>query len=117
MTTVHQIGNNRKRSLQYPLFALFVLGLAVGIIASGCGSTKYVTLTPTKEAKQTFQKVDMNPDDYAFFTTGPDATPEAVLLVDNQYLGEFDSAGWKLRDKQLIMDMLKAISQKKARVY
>jgi hypothetical protein len=83
-------------------------------MATGCGSTKYVTLTPTTEVRETFQKVDMNPEDYAFFTTGPDATPEAVLLVGNQYLGEFDSAGWKLRDKQMIIDMLKAISKKKS---
>ena len=103
-----------KKALQYPSLLLLVLGLTVGIVVFGCGTTKYVTLTPTPEAKQTFDKVDMNPDDYAFFTTGPDATPEAVLLIDNEYLGEFDSAGWKLRDKQFVIDMLKAISKKKS---
>jgi len=83
-------------------------------MVTGCGSTKYVTLTPTKEALQTFKKVDMNPDDYAFFTTGPESAPEAVLLIGNKHLGEFDSAGWKLRDKQEIIDLLKAISEKKS---
>jgi hypothetical protein len=114
MKSVRQTNCNRKKTLRYPLCALLVLGFALGVMVTGCGSTKYVTLTPTPEVRETFKKVDMNPDDYAFFTTGPDATPEAILLISNQYLGEFDSAGWKLRDKQFVIDMLKAISKKKS---
>jgi len=113
MKVANQTGGNVKRSLWRPFFALLVLGSAVAVMGTGCGSTKYVTLTPTDEVRQTFQKVDINPDEYAFFTTGPDSAPEAVLLIGNKYLGEFDSAGWKLRDKQMILDMLKGISKKK----
>ena len=110
--------NHGKRTLKkHVLCTLCTLSaLSIGLCATitGCGSTKYVTLTPTAEVRETFKKDDMNPDDYAFFTTGPDTTPEAVLLIDNKYLGEFDSAGWKLRDKQFVVDLLKAISKKES---
>jgi hypothetical protein len=114
MKVANRTGGSVKKLPWYPVFTLLVLGFTAAVMTTGCGSTKYVTLTPTQEVRQTFQKVDMNPEEYAFFTTGPDAAPEAVLLIGNKYLGEFDSSGWKLRDKQTIIDMLKAISRKKS---
>lgn len=114
MKAVNQAGVNAKKLLWYPVTAVLVLGFTVALMATGCGSTKYVTLTPTAEVRETFQKVDINPDEYAFFTTGPETTPEAILLIDNDYLGEFDSGGWNLRDKQFVMDLLKTISEKKS---
>ncbi len=91
---------------------LLVLGLTLGMLTAGCG-LKYVTLTPTPEVGRIFKTVDINPDEFAFFTTGPDAMPEAMLLIENKYLGEFDSAGWKLRDKETIMALLRTIGPKK----
>lgn len=90
---------------------LWVFVLALVVMVTGC-ATNAVMLNPTEEVKATFTKVDINPDEYAFFTTGPDAAPEAVLIVENRYLADFDSSGWKLRDKQAVMDLLKAIASK-----
>ncbi len=104
--------NSKKHSLNRGV-VLLLLAMVPAMLTAGCGSIKYVTLTPTPEVGKTFKTVDINPDDYAFFTTGPDATPEAILLIGNKYLGEFDSAGWKLRDKKTTMDMLKVIGPKK----
>jgi hypothetical protein len=98
----------RKRCLQGTC-RLLVLALVVIVI--GC-ATSAVRLSPSEEVKATFTKVDINPDEYAFFTTGPDAAPEAVLIIENRYLADFDSSGWKLRDKQGVMDLLKAIASK-----
>jgi hypothetical protein len=84
--------------------------VAVMFLISGCAG-KYIRLERQAEVKKTFQEVDIDPKEYAFFTAGPKSTPEAILLVKNQYLGEFDSSGWKLRDKQTIMDLLKSISE------
>jgi len=102
--------NSKKHSLNRGLMVL-LLAMVPAMLTAGCG-IKYVTLTPTAEVRRTFDKVDINPDDHAFFSTGPDAAPEAVLLIDNDYLGEFDSSGWKLRDKQTVMDLLRSISTK-----
>ena len=114
MKVANQTGGNIRKSLGYNAAGLVVTALAVALVTAGCGSYKNVRLTPTAEVRETFEKVDINPDAYAFFTTGPDAMPEAILLIDNNFLGEFDSGGWKLRDKQLVMELLKSISQKKS---
>ncbi len=81
------------------------------ILTSGC-ATKQVSLRPTTEAKKAFTEVTINPSDYAFFSTGPDASPEALLIIANEYLGRFDSSGWKLRDKGTMMDLLETIKSK-----
>ena len=113
---------NNQTFKQHSLFCTLV-SLTFGLITmvalfTGC-ATKQVTLHPTVEAKKAFTEVDINPSDYAFFSTGPDAAPEALLIIANDYLGEFDSSGWKLRDKKKMMDMLRTIKNKatQARTY
>lgn len=89
--------------------SIILLLFALITLTAGC-ATKYVRLTPTSEVRSAFMDMDIDPAKYAFFTTGPDSAPEAILLIKNEYLGDFDSSGWTLRDKQTIMDMLKNIA-------
>jgi len=98
----------RRRPLSLAV-VLLVLGITLVVLITGC-AIKHVRLRSTAEVRNTFMKVDINPDDYAFFTTGPNATPEAILIIENDHLGDFDSSGWKLRDKQTIMNLLRKIS-------
>jgi hypothetical protein len=90
--------------------AVSLMLAAVMFLISGCAG-KQIRLERTDEVKKTFQEVDIDPKEYAFFTAGPQSTPEAILLIKNAYLGDFDSSGWKLRDKETIMDLLKRISE------
>lgn len=90
--------------------SIILLLIALMALTAGC-AVKQVRLQSTTEAKKAFTEVDIDPGNYAFFTTGPEATPEAILLIKNAYLGNFDSSGWKLRDKETIMNLLNKISQ------
>lgn len=89
--------------------SIVLLVFALMALTTGC-ATKQLRLNATSEVRSTFMEVDIDPAKYAFFTTGPDSAPEALLLIKNEYLGDFDSSGWTLRDKQTIMDMLKNIT-------
>ena len=90
--------------------ALLLVAVMVMAMTAGCAG-RQVRLESSTDVKRTFDEVDIDPKEYAFFTTGPEAAPEAVLLIKNAYLGDFDSSGWKLRDKQTVMNMLKQISE------
>jgi len=101
-----------KMALCYPaMLFLSILGCAIALIATGCATTA-VRLQPSNEVKAAFINVDIDPQRYVFFTTGPDAAPEAVLLIENIAMSEFDSSGWRLRDKKAVMDILTGISKR-----
>ena len=100
---------NKVRKIPLGYHAFFFM-LIVSMLL-GCSANR-VSLKPTSAATETFKTVDINPDKYAFFTAGPEATPEAILLIANEHMGDFNSSGWKLRDKKTIMNLLKAISSK-----
>lgn len=108
---IHTEGKSKK-ALWYPAMSfLSILGCAIALIATGCATTA-VRLQPSDEVKAVFADVDIDPQKYVFFTTGPDAAPEAVLLIENQAMADFDSSGWRLRDKNAVMDILTTISKR-----
>ena len=111
MDAMHGSHGDVTRRSRHVVFVLGVLATAFVMQISGC-AFKTVALFPNSKVLNTFDTVDIDPDKYAFFTTGPEATPEAVLLIENPYLGEYDSSGWKLRDKDFVMNLLRAISKK-----
>lgn len=111
MKVANQTGGNIRKSLGYPAMSfLSILGCAIALMATGCATTA-VRLQPSDEVKTAFLNVDIDPEKYVFFTTGPDTAPEAVLLIENGAMSEFDSSGWRLRDKKAVMDLLTGISK------
>jgi len=81
---------------------LFSLSVAVAFMAGCAGSGSYGRLVPNDNVKKTFETYQL-PINHAYYYSGPDAIPNALIGIQNGY--HLESRFWK--PVELTQDLLK----------
>jgi hypothetical protein len=73
-------------------FFLFLLSLAVVVLAGCAGTGNFGRLVPDDNVKNAFETYQLPPN-HTFYYSGPDASPKALIGIQNEF--QLESNFWK----------------------
>jgi len=83
---------NRLWTIEWTRLILFFLLVAVVFMAGCAGTGNYGKLVPDDDVKKTFETYQL-PQDHAYYYSGPDARPRALIGIQNEF--HLESKFWK----------------------
>jgi hypothetical protein len=79
------------------------------MVYAGCTGVQTVPLRKDMGVEQEFKNFEIDFEAYDFFSAVSEANPDAILAIKKEFVDEFNSRGWKSRNREELPGLIKGL--------